>query len=368
MILTEHRVENYRNIEQAEFRPGPGLTVLCGRNGQGKTNLLESVWLLSGAKSFRGSRDPQLVRRGEPYAVISSVAKREDGEAEQYRIVIGGEGCEQAGVRPGRSAQLDGVDLGRATNLAGHFYAVVFSPAHLELVRGGPEGRRRFVDAALMQLYPGYIPIYRRYIRALAQKNALLRDARRFEGAEQLLETFDQTLAAAGGEMIRRRGAYLAGLFELAAETYDNLAAGSERCSFTYLPSAEDGEALLDRIRAARPADLRAGFCTVGPHREDFKIEINGADARSFGSQGQQRSAALSLKLAEARQIARIAGSEPVMLLDDVLSELDERRRDFLLGRIQGRQVILTSCEAAALHDTPGGIWEMEDGRLRQVQ
>lgn len=100
VILTEHRVENYRNIEQAEFRPGPGLTVLCGRNGQGKTNLLESVWLLSGAKSFRGSRDPQLVRRGEPYAVISSVAKREDGEAEQYRIVIGGDGCEQAGVRP----------------------------------------------------------------------------------------------------------------------------------------------------------------------------------------------------------------------------------------------------------------------------
>ena len=368
MILTEHTVRNYRNIEEAHFCPSPGLTVLCGRNGQGKTNLLESIWLLSGAKSFRGSRDVQLVRRGEPYAVIESAARREDDRREEYRIVIGGENAAAAGVHPGRNAQLDGVDFGRATNLAGHFYAVVFSPAHLDLVRGAPEGRRRFVDAALMQLYPGYIPIYRRYIRALAQKNALLRDARRFEELEELLEPFDAALAAAGGEIIRRRGDYLKGLFEIAGETYDNLAAGSEQCSFAYLPSAEGPADLLCRIRAARAADLRAGYCTVGPHREDFKIEIGGADARAFGSQGQQRSAALSLKLAEARQIAKIAGSEPVMLLDDVLSELDENRRDFLLGRIEGRQVILTSCEAAAVHDTPGGIWEMEQGRLRQIQ
>ena len=368
MILKEHSVQNYRNIEQASFYPNSGLTVICGRNGQGKTNLLESIWLLSGAKSFRGSRDHQLVRRENPYAVIEAAAEREDGRQENYRIVIGGETCAAAGVRPGRNAQLDGVDFGRATNLAGHFYAVVFSPAHLELVRGGPEGRRRFVDAALMQLYPGYIPIYRRYIRALAQKNALLRDARRFEGLEELLEPFDQTLAAAGGEMIRRRADYLAGLFEIAKETYDNLSAGSEVCDFAYLPCAQGPQQLLEKIRAARAADLRAGYCTVGPHREDFKIEIAGADARAFGSQGQQRSAALSLKLAEARQVARIAGSEPVMLLDDVLSELDENRRDCLLGRSEGRQVILTSCEAAAFYDTPGSIWEMEAGRLRQVK
>ena len=368
MILSQHRVENYRNIQQAEFCPGPGLTVICGRNGQGKTNLLESVWLLSGAKSFRGSKDQQLVRREQPYAVISSSAQRDDGRTEEYRIVIGGSGSEAAGVHPGRFGQLDGVDFGRATNLAGHFYAVVFAPSHLSLVKGSPDGRRRFVDAALMQLYPGYIPVYRRYIRALAQKNALLRDAGRFEGAEQLLDSFDLALAEAGGVMIRRRREYLEGLFAIAEETYAGLSSGSEACSFSYRPCAENAEELLAKIRAARPSELRAGCCTVGPHREDIQIRIGGEDARAFGSQGQQRSAALCLKLAEARQIAKITGSEPVMLLDDVLSELDGARRDFLLGKIEGRQVLLTSCDAASFHNTAGGIWEMEAGHLRQVQ
>ena len=368
MILSQHTVQNYRNIAQATFSPGPGLTVICGRNGQGKTNLLESVWLLSGAKSFRGSKDLQLVRRDQSFSVIESLAQRDDGKEEHYRIVIGGANGEAAGIRPGRSAQLDGVDFGRATNLAGHFYAVVFAPTHLSLVKGSPDGRRRFVDAALMQLYPGYIAVYRRYIRALAQKNALLRDARRFDGAEQLLDSFDAALAEAGWEIIRRRGEYLEGLFSIAEETYASLSAGSESCSFSYHPCAQSAQELLEKIRAARASELRAGCSTVGPHREDLVIKIGGEDARAFGSQGQQRSAALSLKLAEARQIARIAGSEPVMLLDDVLSELDGARRDFLLGKLEGRQVLLTSCDAASFHQTPGGIWEMEAGALRQVQ
>lgn len=368
MILREHIVRDYRNIEKAEFFPSPGLTVICGKNGQGKTNLLESVWLLSGAKSFRGSKDQQLVRRDHPFSVIESAALRDDGQEEHYRLVIGGEGCEAAGVRAGRSAHLDGVDFGRATNLAGHFYAVVFAPSHLSLVKGSPDGRRRFVDAALMQLYPGYIAVYRRYIRALAQKNALLRDAARFDGAAQMLDSFDAALAQAGGEMICRRKEYLDGLFEIAQETYHSLSAGSEECTFSYRPCAGSAQELLEKIRCARPSELRAGCCTVGPHREDLSIRIGGEDARTFGSQGQQRSAALALKLAEARQIAKITGSEPVMLLDDVLSELDGGRRDFLLSRIEGRQVILTSCDAASFHQTPGAIWEMEAGCLRQVQ
>ena len=366
MILTEHAVTDYRNIAAASFCPSPALTVICGKNGQGKTNLLESIWLLSGARSFRGGKDLQLVRKERPYAVVESSFA--DGESANHcRIVIGGEQAEAAGVRVGRSASFNGVDLGRAANLAGKFFAVVFAPVHLDLVKGSPEGRRRFVDAALCQLYPGYLAVYRRYLRALAQKNALLKDARRFEGLDDLLDSFDSALAAAGGEMIARRAGYLQPLFALASESYDSLAAGSERCDFAYEPSAADGAELLAKIRAARAADLRAGFCTVGPHREDIAITIAGEDARAFGSQGQQRSAALALKLAEARMIRTIAGSEPVMLLDDVLSELDATRRDFLLSRIEGRQVLLTSCDAAAFHKTTGEIYEMSAGVLRRA-
>lgn len=368
MILQEHAVQHYRNIEQASFRPGPHLTVICGKNGQGKTNLLESVWLLCGAKSFRGGKDVHLVQRGQPYAVLEATAKQDSGEEDQFRLVIGGEGCEEAGVKPGRTAKLNGADFGRATNLAGHFYAVVFSPAHLDLVKGSPEGRRRFVDAALCQLYPGYLAVLRRYTRAVAQKNALLRDARRFAGVDELIAPFDEEMARAGFEIIARRTAYLAQLFAEASAVYDSISAGSEPCAFTYLPTAADEETLRHMVRAARAADLHAGCCTVGPHREDIAITVAGQDARAFASQGQQRSAALALKLAEAGLIRQVTGTEPVMLLDDVLSELDAVRRDFLLRKIEGRQVLLTSCDAAAFHDTPGAIYEMEAGRLRAVK
>lgn len=363
MILTEHRVAHYRNISQAAFSPDAQLTVICGENGQGKTNLLESVWLLSGAKSFRGSKDTDLVQKGELFALIESTARDKDGPA-QFRVAIGGEGAE----KKGRFARLNGVDYGRATNLAGHFFAVVFAPGHLSLVKGAPEERRRFMDAALCQLYPRYIELYRRYAQALRQKNALLKDARRFGGLEELLDPFDAQLAVTGAQLCRFRQTYLSGLFVLAGQSYESLTAGREACVFTYAPCAETAEQLAQLIRQSRPADLKAGFATAGPHREDMVISINGADARTFGSQGQQRSAVLSLKLAEAAMVEQVTGAGPVMLLDDVLSELDGARQDFLLGRIEGRQVFITSCDAALFGHKAGAVYKMEQGRLARVR
>ena len=177
MRLLSLEVANYRNIAAAQLEPGRELTVICGNNGQGKTNLLEAIWLLTGGKSFRGGKDAELVRRGETFAVLEAVTQRtrqEDQEPDEpanVRITVGTPDAQ----RPGRYASVNGSPPKRAAGLAGSFPAVVFDPGHLSLVKGAPEGRRRFLDAALCQLYPGYLATYRRYVRALQQKNALLR-------------------------------------------------------------------------------------------------------------------------------------------------------------------------------------------------
>ncbi|MGN0974909.1 MAG: DNA replication/repair protein RecF [Gemmiger sp.] len=172
MQLTRLEVTDFRNLPHAVLEPAPELTVLCGANGQGKTNLLESIWLLTGAKSFRGAKDAELIRRDAPFAVLEAEFDA-GGRNQQMRLTVGGAGTQ----RPGRTVRLNGADRGRAAGVAGTFTAVVFDPNHLSLVKGGPEGRRRFLDSALCQLYPGYLTALRRYMRVVTQKNAHLKKA-----------------------------------------------------------------------------------------------------------------------------------------------------------------------------------------------
>ena len=205
MRLLSLEVTNYRNIASASLTPGRELTVICGNNGQGKTNLLEAIWLLTGGKSFRGGKDAELVRRGEPFAVLEASTLRaqqeeqEPDEPNRVRLTVGTPDSQ----RPGRYASVNGAAPRRAAGLAGSFPAVVFDPGHLSLVKGAPEGRRKFLDAALCQLYPGYLTVYRRYLRALQQKNALLRRApagqeRPYAEKMALLEVLNTELAAQG--------------------------------------------------------------------------------------------------------------------------------------------------------------------------
>ena len=205
MRLLSLEVTNYRNIASASLTPGRELTVICGNNGQGKTNLLEAIWLLTGGKSFRGGKDAELVRRGEPFAVLEASTLRaqqeeqEPDEPNRVRLTVGTPDSQ----RPGRYASVNGAAPRRAAGLAGSFPAVVFDPGHLSLVKGAPAGRRKFLDAALCQLYPGYLTVYRRYLRALQQKNALLRRApagqeRPYAEKMALLEVLNTELAAQG--------------------------------------------------------------------------------------------------------------------------------------------------------------------------
>ena len=363
MRLVSLQAVHYRNIAQAELVPGRELTVICGNNGQGKTNLLEAVWLLTGGKSFRGGKDAELIQREAPFAVLEAVTQRDDGMESNVRITVGPPGSE----KPGRRARVNGVDRGRAASIAGSFPAVVFDPGHLSLVKGSPDGRRKFLDAALCQMYPGYLTVYRRYTRAMTQKNALLKKYEVTTGAADLLEVLNAELAARGEEIQARRLDYLRLLTPFAVENYARLSHGAETLSLAYEPLFAPG-GLRAALQQHRGEEIRARMCLYGPHREDFGITLDGHSARVFASQGQQRSAVLSLKLAEAACVKEITGQWPVMLLDDVLSELDDSRKAYLLTRMEEKQTFVTSCDDADFLKTDGVIYRMEGGVLSRVR
>ena len=373
MRLLSLEVQNYRNIVSASLKPGRELTVICGNNGQGKTNLLEAIWLLTGGKSFRGGKDAELVRRGKTTAALEAVTLRswqeqqEPDDATRVRITVG----TQDAPRPGRYASVNGTPPKRAAALAGSFPAVVFDPGHLSLVKGAPEGRRKFLDAALCQLYPGYLATYRRYVRVLQQKNALLRHSangqeRPYAEKRTLLEVLNTELAAQGEALQQRRREYLELLAPRACANYAELSHGAERMSIRYAAQFATG-GLAALLRQRQEEELRAGQSLCGIHREDLELLLDDQPARVYASQGQQRSVVLSLKMAEAAAAASITGEHPVLLLDDVLSELDDGRKQYLLTRMREKQTFVTSCDDTAFLKTDGEVYRMNGGVLTRA-
>lgn len=339
-----------------EFEPSDNLTVICGKNGQGKTNLIESVWLLSGAKSFRQSKDAELIKKESNFAVLDADCYGYDKKS-NIRLAIGNSESE----KKGRYAKINGVDYGRATNIAGVFTAVVFAPNHLSLVKGSPDGRRRFLDAALCQIYPSYISVLRKYARYLTQKNALLKNK---SIDKQILSVLNDGLAQQGTIITQKREEYINSIFPIAKKVYEDISKKSEQLTIKYEPCFEEKQ-LREILEDAVNIDIKCGFSTQGPHREDFLCFLDEQDTKVFASQGQQRSTVLSLKLAEAAMIKQITGEHPVMLLDDVLSELDFERQEYLLCEIKDKQTMVTACDHKAFLKTNGVIFEMENGKIK---
>lgn len=393
MQLESLFLSNFRNITEASFTPHPELTLICGNNGQGKTNLLEAIWLFTGGKSFRANKDQELIQKDKPFSILTAeFTKREQNETTdlflpqeqsfdaQLKETVSEEPLQKNTVRitisglkserPGRQAKKNNVSLGRATNLIGFYPAVVFAPNHLSLIKGSPEGRRKFIDAALCQLYPNYITIYRRYIRAMTQKNACLKQYYKLQADQKniasLLDVYDMELAKQGEEIQKRRLDYLTSLTVFAKQNYQEISSGAETLSIRYQSQFIPG-GMAEKLKEFREREYQAGCCLVGPHREDFEITLNGELAKIYASQGQQRSAVLSLKLAEASVSYSITGIFPAILLDDVLSELDESRKKYLLTRVQGKQVFITSCEESSFSKTNGKIVYMEKGVLKEL-
>ena len=360
MRLINLNLSRFRNIEEIEFSPQNGVNVIFGRNGQGKTNLLEGIFILTGAKSFRARKDSELIKYGEDSSVIDSLFFLEMRE-QRIKITISDKG---------RIAQRNRGSEVKAATLAGVFCCVLFSPEHLMLIKGSPEQRRKFIDMALCQISPKYLLELKRYSRLLQQKNSALKDAYRNSQMNDILDVYDNQLSEAARVVTYMRKNFCENLLMLAREDYLAISGESEELSFSYISSlftdddmtVEEG---IKRLSGCRQTDIYAGFSTLGPHRDDLSVSINGISARTYASQGQQRTAVLAMKLAEASIMERSLGEKPVLLLDDVLSELDGKRQDYLINRLVGSQAIITSCDPTLIsRRIQSSLYEIENGRL----
>lgn len=342
MKVLSLKTENYRNLAAKEYFPGGGVNIICGENGLGKTNLIESIWLFTGCRSFRSVRDKDVVRF-------------DCDEAKLKMEFFSGNRNKEAEIRidEKRHITLNGIALPSGRKMMGEFTAVVFTPLHLSIVKEGPEERRKFIDIAISQLRPNYAKTLLEYTKALAQRNATLRAARDNPAMLAMLDIWDMELAKKGAVIIDSRINYLDALKNHACTAYDEISSGKETLGLTYKEYARDkargkkeiAESLLKALYEKRESDVERCITSVGAHREDFSIEISGKSARLFGSQGQQRSAALSLKLAEANIISQVTAEEPVILLDDVFSELDPQRQKYVVSHFENRQVFITCCD-----------------------
>ncbi len=365
MNVNSVSLNNFRNIEMMNFTPSDGVNVIYGENAQGKTNILEGIWLFTGCKSFRGSKDSELIKFGESFAK-ASIAFSDNSREKKAEIIVSDK----------KTAKLNGVELKSTSELIGSFYAVVFSPAHLSLIKDGPSERRKFLDIALCQLKPSYVSYFKNYRRALIQRNAILKDLQFSSELYNVLDSWDDQLARYAAAVIKERISYIDLLSEYCGSIYSGISENRESFSVKYSSSGEYLSdmtvhdiylSVFEKIKEKRKEDISFKSTSIGPHRDDLSILINGKSARAFGSQGQQRSGALSLKLGEAEIIKKITGETPVALLDDVMSELDEKRQDYILNHIDGRQVFLTCCDPSQVMRLCGGkSFFTENGNLKE--
>ena len=356
MNVTRLAFEHFRNLKDGEIFPCDSINVIHGSNAQGKTNLLEAIWLFTGGHSFRGAKDtelPVLVDGKNADSAALAMDIFTEGREQELKLLF----------KNGRRASIiNGVEKKTGSALVGKFCAVIFSPEHLLLVKEGPARRRAFIDGALCQAKPAYARVLANYNKALLQRNTLLKDMVRHPELRDTLDIWDERLVLFGTQVVLERIAFCKMLAPKAAEIYAGIAKEKEAVAFSYAPfdGAEDAFEITEKfalaLKNAQNTDVRMGFTSVGPHRDDLSIEINGLSARTYGSQGQQRSIVLALKLAEADILFEKTGERPVILLDDVMSELDMSRRDYLLNHLDGRQVFITCCD-------PETVRLMEKGR-----
>ncbi|MDL2205717.1 DNA replication/repair protein RecF [Eubacteriales bacterium OttesenSCG-928-N13] len=347
MRVTRLQLHNYRNYTRADIAPCPGITVFHGDNAQGKTALLEAVYLCCIGRAHRTKHDKELIRWGEQQARVQLDVLRQDGSHE-IDILLSSTARKRVKV--------NAAQLSRSGELMGHVNGVLFSPEDLALVKDGPGARRRFIDMELSQIRPSYYYALQRYHRALTQRGALLREAGIKPALLSSIDDWDEQLAIAGAEIIAQRRLFLGKLDQVAGAIHRDISGGREQLKLHYeqsLRSDETDNGLVEAFRmallAAREVDLRRQTTTIGPHRDDLGIVLNGVDARAYGSQGQQRTCALSLKLSELHVMHEVSGEWPVLMLDDVMSELDPSRRRQLFSMLRDVQTLVTCTDTSDL-------------------
>ena len=353
MWIKKIKINNFRNYEKEEINLEKNINIFYGQNAQGKTNIIESIFLCSLGKSFRTKKDKEMIKLNEQNAVVEVEYEKSDRDG-KIKIEIGNK----------KNIYLNGIKIKKLSELLGNLNIVIFTPDDINILKGGPQNRRRFLDIMISQLRPNYMHILNLYIKTMEQRNNYLRQIKEEHKDENLLEIWDEKLAEYAIKIYEYRKEFIEKIIKKIDIIHKNITNGEEQIELEYITECDSKEKYLKLLKERRKLDIIKGFTTKGVHRDDFMIYINKKDIKIFGSQGQNRTAMLSLKLAELQVIYDEIGEYPILLLDDFMSELDKTRRKNFLENIEGTQVIITGTEKLDIENLEYLEYNVSNGKV----
>ena len=353
MWIKKIKIKNFRNYESEEINLEKNINIFYGQNAQGKTNIIESIFLCSLGKSFRTKKDKEMIKLNEQNAVVEVEYEKSDRDG-KIKIEIGNK----------KNIYLNGIKIKKLSELLGNLNIVIFTPDDINILKGGPQNRRRFLDIMISQLRPNYMHILNLYIKTVEQRNNYLRQIKEEHKDENLLEIWDEKLAEYAIKIYEYRKEFIKKIIKKLDIIHKNITNNAEQIELDYITECDSKEKYLKLLKERRKLDIIKGFTTKGVHRDDFMIYINKKDIKIFGSQGQNRTAMLSLKLAELQVIYDEIGEYPILLLDDFMSELDKTRRKNFLENIEGTQVIITGTEKLDIENLEYLEYNVSNGKV----
>ena len=334
MWISKIKLNNYRNYDSQEIDLNKGINVFYGENAQGKTNIIEAIYLCSVGKSFRARRDQELIKFEEKKAEVEVNFNKSDRDG-KIKIEIENR----------KNISVNGIKLKKLSELLGNINIVIFTPDDIDILKGGPQMRRRFLDVMISQLKPNYMHVLNLYLKTLEQRNNYLRQIKLENKNENMLDIWDEKLADYGIKIFEYRNEFINKIIDKIEDIHFKITNNKEKIEIKYISNCNNREDFLNLLKSRRKLDIIKGFTTNGIHRDDFVIYINSNPVNVYGSQGQHRTAILSLKLSELNVVYDEIGEYPILLLDDFMSELDSQRKKSFLENIKNAQVIITCTE-----------------------
>ena len=356
MWIKKLKMYNFRNYKKQEINFEKNINIFYGKNAQGKTNIIEAIFLCGLGKSFRTKKENEMIKLNEENAVIEVEYEKSDREG-KIKIELTNK----------KNIYLNGIKIKKLSELLGNLNIVIFTPDDINILKGGPQNRRKFLDIMISQLRPNYMHILSLYLKVIEERNKYLRQIKEENKDENMLEIWDEKLSEYAIKIYIYRREFIEKLINKIKDIHKNITNGEENIEIEYISECDNKERYLELLKQRRKLDIIKGFTTKGIHRDDFNVYINGKDIKIYGSQGQNRTAMLSLKLAELQVIYNEIGEYPILLLDDFMSELDKNRRRNFLESIQNTQVIITGTEKLDIENLNYLEYNVVEGKVFDI-
>ena len=353
MWISEVKIKNFRNYDEQEIKLQKNINVFYGENAQGKTNIIEAIFLCSMGKSFRAKQDKEMIKINKENSIVEIEYKKIDRDA-KIKIEL----------NKRKSVYLNGIKIKKLSELLGNLHVVMFNPDDINVLKGGPQNRRKFLDIMISQLKPNYMHNLSLYVKTIEQRNNYLRQIKEEKKSENMLDIWDEELAKYAVIISNYRQEYMEKIKEKIKQIHTEITDNKENIEIEYLTECESKENYINLLKQRRKLDIIKGHTTKGIHRDDFMIYINSKQLNIYGSQGQHRTAMLSLKLSELNIIEEEIGEKPILLLDDFMSELDKKRRTHFLEKIKDTQVIITCTDKIDIENKNILIYNVKDGKV----